>query len=149
MSWWGWLLLGFGVVLMGGLVLLIVAVRSVARLARDVAASLDDLRRQTLPLLADTRAALRKEQGANRKVDALLNTAESLSGTVDSASRLAHRILTSPFVKLIAFFTGTRRVAQRLREATDPASVGNRWTRARRQTQRQSLPPSRRGPGKR
>ena len=71
-----------------------------------MATGLDDLRRETVTLLADTRAALRKEQGANRKLDALLDSAESLTGTADSAGRLAHKVLTHPFVKVAAFFTG-------------------------------------------
>ena len=139
MSWWGWLLVGFTSVSLLGLVLLVMAVRSIGRLARDIAIGLDELRRETIPLLADTRAALRAEQGANRKVAALLDTAESLTGTVDSASRLARRILTSPFVKVIAFFTGTKRAAQRLREAADPSGPsGGRWIRARRRARAQA-----------
>ena len=120
MTWWGWLLSGFMAVLLLGLVVIVAAVRSVSRLVRDLASGLEDLRRQTVPLLADTRAALRKEQGANRKLDALIESAESLTGTADSASRLAHRMLTNPFVKIAAFVTGTKRAAQRLRKATEP-----------------------------
>ena len=120
MSWWGWLLGGFLVVLAAGLVLVGLTLRSLARLARDVATGLDDLRRETVTLLADTRTALRKEQGANRKLDALLDSAESLTGTADSAGRLAHKVLTHPFVKVAAFFTGTKRAAQRMRKVTAP-----------------------------
>ena len=86
-----------------------------------------------MPLLADTRAALRRSEGANAKVETLVKTAESLTGTVDSASRLAYRVLSNPLVKIVAFFSGTRRAAARLREITDPsAGAPGRFARARR-----------------
>lgn len=117
------------------------AMRETGLAVSKVAADLDDLERQALPLLADTRAALRKAEGANAKVDNLVRTAESLTGTVDSATRLAHRVLTNPFVKVVAFFSGTRRAAQRLKEVTDlEGPAGGRMTRARRAGQRRRRP---------
>ena len=143
-----WVLLGITVL---GLVALGLAIlpltRHVAALSSSVAAlsssvaaiadDLDELRRQTLPLLADTRAALRRAEGDNSKVDALLLTAQSITGTVDSASKLAYGVLANPVVKVLALLSGTRRAAGRLREVTDPSgpAVG-RIGRARRHSQR-------------
>jgi hypothetical protein len=44
-----------------------------------------------------------------------LGAAESISSTVDSASRLAYETFSSPVIKVLAFGTGTRRAARRFR----------------------------------
>ena len=120
MSWWQWLLAAVG----GGLFVLVVVlaltVRALLATVRELAGGLADLRVQTLPLLADTRSALRKAEGANRKADVLLETAASLTGTADAASKLAFNAVTNPFVKFLAFVTGGRRALARLAKATEP-----------------------------
>ena len=123
-----WLLLGLAVALAIVLGVTLVLLRRLARDLSSVAAGLADLSRKTLPLLADTRSALRKADGANRKTDALLDVATSLTGTADSASRLAYKVVSNPLVKVLAFFTGTRRAAKRLADATAP---GQRRDRSR------------------
>jgi hypothetical protein len=45
----------------------------------------------------------------------VLGTAESISGTVDSASRLAYLALSNPVIKALAFGAGTARAARRFR----------------------------------
>jgi hypothetical protein len=49
------------------------------------------------------------------RVDTLLGTAESISSTVDSVSRLAYLALSNPVIKLMAFSAGTARAARRFR----------------------------------
>ena len=115
-----WLLLGLAVALAIVLGVTLVLLRRLARDLSSVAAGLADLSRKTLPLLADTRSALRKADGANRKTDALLDVATSLTSTADSASRLAYKVVSNPLVKVLAFFTGTRRAAKRLADVTAP-----------------------------
>lgn len=115
-----WILVGVVAVLAGTICALIIMVRRLATELSSVAGGLADLSRQTLPLLADTRSALRKADGANRKTDALLDVATSLTGTADSASRLAYKVVSNPLVKVLAFFTGTRRAAKRLADVTAP-----------------------------
>ena len=120
MSWWQWALI---VAAMGTVIFVVVmafAVRFLMKTVRDLSSGLADLRSQTLPLLADTRSALRKAEGANRKADVLLETAASLTGTADAASKLAYNAITNPFVKILAWFTGSRRALARLAKATEP-----------------------------
>jgi hypothetical protein len=50
-----------------------------------------------------------------QRVDGLLGAAESISSTVDSASRLAYETFSNPVIKVLAFSTGTRRAARRFR----------------------------------
>ena len=89
-------------------------VRALAASLHAVAIGLDDLRAHTVPLLADTRSALRRAEGANRKADALIDAAASLTTTADNAARLATKVVSNPFVKVVAFFTGVGRGVRRL-----------------------------------
>ncbi len=123
MTWWQWLLAFAGAGLTALVIGLALAVRALLRTVRDLASGLADLRTQTLPLLADTRSALRKAEGANRKADVLLETAASLTGTADAASKLAYNAVTNPFVKLLAWLTGGRRALARLAKATEPVKT--------------------------
>jgi len=47
--------------------------------------------------------------------DQLVTTAESVTGTVDSASRLAYIAMANPVIKGVAFASGTAKAARRLR----------------------------------
>ena len=124
-----WVLLSLVVVLGGTICALIIMVRRLAADLSSVVNGLADLSRQTLPLLADTRSALRKADGANRRTDALLDVATSLTSTADSASRLAFKVVSNPLVKVLAFFTGTRRAVKRLANATAPGGRAARRSR--------------------
>jgi hypothetical protein len=88
---------------------------------RTLRAAADDLRGESLALLTEMRAALGLASQELDRVDGLLGTAESISATVDSASRLAYQTLSNPVVKVLAFGTGTRKAARRLRRATREA----------------------------
>jgi hypothetical protein len=48
------------------------------------------------------------------RVGDVLGSAESVSATVDSASRLAYRAFANPVVKVLAFGTGTGAALRRL-----------------------------------
>ena len=45
----------------------------------------------------------------------MLGTAESIGGTVDSASRLAYLLFSNPAIKAVALASGTGRAARRFR----------------------------------
>ncbi len=90
------------------------SVEDLRQLVGEQAEELAALREQTVPLLADTRSALRKADRENRKADALLDAATALTGTADAASRLAYRAVTTPFVKVAAFASGTKRAAKEI-----------------------------------
>jgi hypothetical protein len=53
------------------------------------------------------------------RVDSLLGTAESISTTVDSASRLAYLAFSNPVIKALAFASGTTRAARYFRRVRD------------------------------
>ncbi len=93
------------------------------RTMRVLRAAADDLRRESLGLLTEMRGALGLASRELDRVDGLLGTAESISATVDSASRLAYQTLSNPVVKVLAFGTGARKAARRLRRATRATNV--------------------------
>lgn len=121
-------------VLLIGLLLLVVSivlglvavVLLLKRVVKDVQAGLDDLRRETLPLLDQTRTALAKSSSEERRADALIDAATSLTGTADAATRFAYRMVTNPFVKVIAFFTGTKRAVKTLSNVTAPGGAASK-----------------------
>jgi hypothetical protein len=88
------------------------------RMMQGLRAAADQLQRESVQLLGDMREALGLASAELQRVDGLLGTAESISATVDSASRLAYQTLSNPVVKVLAFGSGTRTAARRLRRAT-------------------------------
>jgi hypothetical protein len=72
---------------------------------------------RTLRALREVATVLRTE-AANYEImrlDGLVTTAESVTGTVDSASRLAYIAMANPVIKGVAFASGTAKAARRLR----------------------------------
>jgi hypothetical protein len=120
MSWLGWVAIAIFVLLAVVVLVLYKAVRVLGRTVDELVVGLDHMRSQTLPLLQQTRSALKRSEGSANKADALLDVATSLTATADSATRLAYRVVTNPFVKVLAWFTGTKTAASRLRIAVEP-----------------------------
>jgi uncharacterized protein YoxC len=100
---------------------LLAVVWYLARTMRTLRAAADDLRRESVSLLTEMRAAVGLASRDLERADSLLDTAESVTATADSASRLAYLTLSNPVVKVLAFGSGTRRAARRLRRATREA----------------------------
>jgi type II secretory pathway pseudopilin PulG len=105
------------------------------RLVAEQAEELADLRSDALSQYLDTRSALQRAERDNRKADALLGAAASLTGTADAASKLAYRAVTNPFVKIAAAVTGTKQAAKEL-TAPKPRSVRGTRSVGRRKSQR-------------
>ncbi|MGH9178784.1 MAG: DUF948 domain-containing protein [Acidimicrobiales bacterium] len=88
---------------------------SLTRTLRTVRATVEELRRETVPLLTDLRATVEQANAELVRVDGVLERAESIGSTVDSASRLAYLVFGNPVIKALAFAAGTSRAARRLR----------------------------------
>ena len=91
------------------------AVGSLIRTLGTVRVAVDDVRRVAVPLLTDVHTAVRQANGDLARVEGLLETAESISGTVDSASRLAFVAFSNPILKAVALASGSARALGRLR----------------------------------
>jgi len=90
----------------------LVALVRTLRAMRDVATL---LRTETVPVLDDLRDTVDAANDEIERLDRLVTTAESVTGTVDSASRLAYLAMANPVIKGVAFASGTAKAARRLR----------------------------------
>jgi hypothetical protein len=90
----------------------LVALVRTLRALRDVARL---LRTETVPVLDDLRDTVEAANHEIVRLDRLVTTAESVTGTVDSASRLAYIAMANPVIKGVAFASGTAKAARRLR----------------------------------
>ena len=86
--------------------------RTMAELRRTV----EEFRHSAVPLLTDVRTVVRHTSTELVKVDNILDRADSIAGTVDSASRLSYRAFSTPLIKIMAFSTGTARAVRALRK---------------------------------
>lgn len=96
---------------------LLVAFYSLTSTLRTLRTTVEELRAEALPLLGSMRTTVNQANAELVRVDDLLTTAESISTTVDSASRLAYLAFSNPLVKVLAFGAGAGRAARRLRRA--------------------------------
>lgn len=94
---------------------LVLASLSLLRTMRELREVVDVLRTQTLPMVGDLRAAVSQAGNELERVEGILDTAERISDTMDSASRLTFRALSPPLIKTISFMAGARRAGWRLR----------------------------------
>jgi hypothetical protein len=94
---------------------LLFALFSLIATLRLLRASVEQFRTEAVPLVGQLRGTVDQANSELEKVDNLLGTAESISATVDSASRLAYLFFANPVVKVLAFGAGTARAARRLR----------------------------------
>ena len=106
------------VVAVVGAVVLTVLVFVVARLlqtVRDLQHTVEALREESVALVAELHEANRTANLERTRIDNVLRTAESVSGTVDSATRLAYLTMGSPVVKGLAAATGANQAYRRFR----------------------------------
>ena len=87
------------------LVLVVLAV-VLTRRVRELGRAVDELRRETVPLVRDARVVVDQAATEMVRVGDVLDSAEAVSATVDSASRLAYRAFSNPVVKVLAYGTG-------------------------------------------
>ncbi|MGQ0744393.1 MAG: hypothetical protein ACT4OS_08685 [Acidimicrobiales bacterium] len=96
-------------------VLVLVALVSLIRTLASARSAIDDFHTRAVPLLDDTHEVVRQAKADLGKVDTLLTRADAISGTVDSASKLAYTLVSNPAVKVLALATGGARAVGRLR----------------------------------
>jgi len=109
-----------GIACLLAVLVLIVAIGSLRREVTRIGALADELRRQTVPLVADAHRVVDQAATEMERVGAVLDTTESVHATVDSASRLAYRAFANPVVKVLAVRAGAASGMRRL-AASAPA----------------------------
>jgi hypothetical protein len=111
------------VVAIVGLVVVAMAVQSLILTLRSLRETVEDLRRQTLPAIAELRATVDSANGELARVDALLDTAEEVGARVEATSRLTWLVLRNPLVKLASASVASDRVARKLSRVDDDVAT--------------------------
>ncbi|MGE0796052.1 MAG: DUF948 domain-containing protein, partial [Acidimicrobiia bacterium] len=97
-------------------VVLILGVVALTRTLTAIRLSVEQLRRETVPVLEQLQVTVAKANGDLERLDGFLDTAQSVSATVDSASRLAFLAIGNPVIKGVAAAAGVARAARSLRK---------------------------------
>ena len=111
------------IVSLGATALLTVAVLSLLRTMRELRGVLDTLHDQTMPLVNDLRVTVDQAGVDLERVEGILDSAERITHTVDSASKLTYRALSPPLIKTVSVMSGLRRAGRRLLGRPTPAAV--------------------------
>jgi len=104
---------------------LLVALASLRNQVVRLRALADELKRQTVPLVADAHRVIVQAAMEMERVGAVLDTTESVHATVDSASRLAYRAFANPVVKVLAVRAGAATGIRRLATAESDGAQHN------------------------
>ena len=102
-----------------GVVVLVFALVSLTRTLTTLRLSIEELRRETLPVIDEMQRTVTQANADLERLDALLDSATSVTNTVDSASQLAYLVFSNPVIKAVAFASGTARAAKALRRGRD------------------------------
>ncbi len=94
---------------------LVFALSSLSRTLRSLRVTVEEVRRETVPLLGALRTTIDQANAELNRVDGVLEKAENIGATLDSGSRLAYLAFSNPLIKLMALGAGTTRAARRLR----------------------------------
>ena len=110
------------IVSLGATALLTIAVLSLLRTMRGLRVVLDTLHDQTVPLVQNLRITIDQAGVDLERVEGILDSAERITHTVDSASKLTYRALSPPLIKTVSLMSGLRRAGRRARERTPPST---------------------------
>lgn len=94
---------------------MVVAVQSMVRTLRELRLTVDELRGSTLPMVEDLRTTVAKAGDGLDRVDGIIDRAESITTTVDNASRLTYKAMAPPLIRTISLIAGAGRATRRLR----------------------------------
>jgi di/tricarboxylate transporter len=108
-----------------------VAAVSLRRRTLELSEVASRLNAETLPLVQDARTVVDHAATEMERVGDVLGSAEAVSATVDSASRLAYRAFSNPLIKTVAFGSGLSGALRRL-IAIRAAPAGRKGSRVKR-----------------
>ena len=95
--------------------LLLGAALSLRRSAVELRALVEEMSSHADAVLGEAEETIVRARGELARVDDLVGSAEAITETVGSASRVAHAVLATPLIKVLAFGAGTARAGRRLR----------------------------------
>lgn len=95
--------------------LLLWAVVALTTAVRQLRAATAELREHAIPTVVAARRAIAAAEHDLDRMDDLLDAAETVGSTVETASKLAYDTFSTPVIKALAIANGTGRAAKRLR----------------------------------
>lgn len=98
-----------------GVVVLVLALVSLTKTLSTIRLSIEEMRRETMPVIDELQRTVSQANADLERLDTLLDSATSVTQTVDSASQLAYLAFSNPIIKAIAFASGTARAARSFR----------------------------------
>ena len=93
------------------------AALSLRRSARELRMLVDEMTEHAAEVIGEAETTIARARSELDRVDDLVGSAEAITETVGSASRVAHAVLAAPLIKVLAFGAGTARAGRRLRKA--------------------------------
>ncbi len=109
--------------MLGAVVMLVLVSASMVSTMRSLRETVDALRSETIATVTELRRTVELATGELERVDHILDSAERITGTVDSTSRLTHRALAPPLIKSVSFFAGSARALRRLRGRSSAPAI--------------------------
>jgi len=97
------------------LTVLIGVVVALLRTVRDLRTTVEALRVESVAVVEDLHETVRSTNAELARIDNVLGAAESVTGTMDSASKLAYLTVGTPVVKGLALATGANQAYRRFR----------------------------------
>ena len=94
---------------------LLAVVVALLRAVRELRVTVTELRVETQAVVEELHEAVRGTNAELERIDNVLHAAESVTDTLDSASRLAYLTVGSPVVKGLAAATGANQAYRRFR----------------------------------
>lgn len=99
------------------IVVLLGAALSLRSSARDLKLLAEEMTDHASAVIGAAEETISRARGELDRVDDLIGSAEAITETVGTASRLAHATLATPLIKILAFGAGTARAGRRFRKA--------------------------------
>ena len=97
------------------LTVLVAVVLSLLGTVRELRATVEAVRAESLVVVEDLQEVVRATKAEQERIDNVLLAAESVTGTLDSASKLAYLTVGGPVVKGLALATGANQAYRRFR----------------------------------
>ena len=91
------------------------AALSLRRSARELRLLVEEMTDHAAAVIGDAEETIARARGELQRVDDLVGSAEAITETVGSASRVAHAALAGPLIKVLAYGAGTARAGRRIR----------------------------------
>jgi hypothetical protein len=108
------------------------AALSLRRSAIELRSLAEEMADHAAGVIGEAEETIIRAKGELDRVDDLIGSAEAITRTVGSASRVAHAGLTVPLIKVMAFGAGTARAGRALRGGPSKRAVRSASKRATR-----------------